>query len=110
MGEPSDAAAAEASLEAQELASRLRSCLHSLTPRARLVWWLRAFHDMPARAVADHPGVRSTTGAVDVMFSRAREQVKACLESAGFAAEGMPPGTCAEVWDLIEASRVGDAK
>jgi DNA-directed RNA polymerase specialized sigma24 family protein len=109
-GKGRDLMPAEDPLAAAEFAERLRGCVIALTPRARLVWWLRTFHDLPARTVADHPGVRSTAGAVDVMFSRARDQVRTCLASAGLGTDRIPSGTFAALWDLIDRTRTMDRK
>ena len=97
-------------VEGVEFARGLRACLLQLTPRARLVWWLRAFHELPASAVADHPKVHSTPGAVDVMYSRARDQVRDCLASRGYGADRIPPGTIAALWDLVEQTEAVDEK
>lgn len=79
------------------------ACMNELTPRARTVWFLRAFLDLPSKKIAPHPDVRMTATGVDMLLSRTRRALSACLNAKGFNAEDAPAGTFVALWDLLRS-------
>ncbi len=101
----------ERSVERLEFALALKECVSRLTTRARLIWTLRVFHELPTKDIARHPEVGMTVGAIDMTLARARSAVRNCMERKGLALTGdLPPGTFATLWDLFgEDARPGSA-
>lgn len=97
----------EAPAEAREFIAALQECVGRLGPRARLVWFFRAFHELSSRDIASHPDVALTPAHVDVVVNRARDSLKVCLESRGHRPSDFPVGAFATLWDELAA--LGDS-
>ncbi len=92
---------AEANVQHEEFVAAVRACVMQMTPRARSAWFMRAFLDMSSKRIANHPDVRMTPAAVDVMLMRTRRALRDCLQRKGLGAEDAPPGTFVVLWDLL---------
>lgn len=92
---------ADSAAEAAEFVATLRCCVSALAPRARRVWFFRAFYEMSSREIAAHPEVGLTPPHVDVVVQRARESLRACLESRGIRSRDYPAGAFAELWSCL---------
>src|SRR5262249_33272709 len=97
----SAADAAEVNVQHEQFVSAIRACVATLAPRARIVWSFRVFLDMPSKKIAAHPDVRMTPAAVDMLFSRTRQMLRACMESKGFNSDDAPPGTFVALWQML---------
>jgi RNA polymerase sigma factor (sigma-70 family) len=97
------ASATEASSMAREFIGSLQNCLVRLQPRARHVWFLRAFYEMSTREIAQHPKVMLRVGHVDVLLQRARDAIRACMASKGLEPADMPTGTFTALWEWLES-------
>jgi DNA-directed RNA polymerase specialized sigma24 family protein len=91
--------------ESAEYAHALAECARALQPRALRVWYLRVFHDMASRDIADHPTVGLKPSHVDVILHRSREAVRHCMESRGHDTRTMPPGTFVTLWSVFHPLR-----
>jgi RNA polymerase sigma factor (sigma-70 family) len=98
---------AEIMLRHREFLRTLCECVSTVTPRARRVWFLRVFLDMPTKAIASHPDVRMTPAAVDMMFSRTRKVVRDCMAAKEYNADDAPPGTFMALWELLDGEKMG---
>jgi DNA-directed RNA polymerase specialized sigma24 family protein len=85
----------------------LLDCLTALAPRARKIWLLRAFYDLPSKTIARHPDVRVSPAAVDMTLARARIVLRRCMKQKGFDLRDLPAGTFAAVWDALARPREG---
>ena len=88
--------------DSAEHARAIAECAMNLTFRARRVWFLRVFHDLPSADIARHPDVASTPAAVDAMLMRCRKNMRACITTRGFDPSRIPPGTFARLWEMLE--------
>jgi RNA polymerase sigma factor (sigma-70 family) len=86
-------------LERKEFVATLRRCAEELTPRSRIVWFLRVFCQLSSREIAEHPQVSSRSSHVDVILHRARHALSECMRAKGCEPGDMPPGTFAELWE-----------
>lgn len=103
----------EESIDAERVAREIGDCVAMLTVRSRAAWTLRAFHDWPSRAIADHPDVASTPAGVDMMLKRIREKLSTCLGRRGVRSNPFPVGTYTHLWvrfrgDPTPGDRDGD--
>jgi DNA-directed RNA polymerase specialized sigma24 family protein len=99
--EPAAAADPESGVLGPEYARAILGCFSDLTPRARLVWFLRVFYELSSREIARHAGVGSTAAAVDMTLLRCREHLRKCMSARGLDAAKMPTGTFTALWDAI---------
>ncbi len=83
----------------------LLDCLAPLSPRARRIWLLRAFYDLPSKSIARHPDVRVSPAAVDMTLARVRIALRRCMRGKGFDVRDLPAGTFAAVWEALELQR-----
>lgn len=83
----------------------LLDCLAGLSPRARRIWFLRTFYDLPSKTISRDAGVRISSAAVDMTLARVRVALRVCMRHKGFDAHELPPGTFVAVWEAIEGSR-----
>lgn len=86
-------------VEFAEMTHALEHCLEQLAPRARRVWILRTFFEMSSRDIAAHPEVAIKPSHVDVVVSRTRAAVQACLAKRGFEAADFDLVGIARLWD-----------
>jgi RNA polymerase sigma factor (sigma-70 family) len=86
-------------VELAELTCALETCVEALAPRARRIWIFRTFLEMSSRDIAAHPDIRLTPAHVDVIVSRSRSALRACLEHAGFDASHLSVAGMARLWD-----------
>lgn len=89
---------ADHGLERRLFAAALRDCAGTLQRRARAVWLLRVFLELPSAQIARHPGVRMSAPAVDMMLMRCRRLIGRCMRRKGFESKDIPPGAFAVVW------------
>lgn len=82
-------------------AAALRDCCKQLNPKHRLMWYLKSFLEMPSAEIARHPSVAMKTASVDVVLTKTRKKLRACMLRKGFAAGDMPPGTFVTVWESV---------
>ncbi|HET6349975.1 MAG TPA: sigma-70 family RNA polymerase sigma factor [Candidatus Krumholzibacteria bacterium] len=101
---------AEDRLARRQFAEALRDCVERLTPRARVVWFLRVMLDMPTREIARHPRVNMNPAAVDMMLSRTRAAVRKCVLTKGLEPREIPSGTLALLWNSVRDNLEGDAR
>lgn len=87
--------------EAHEFVETLRRCVEALQPRARRVWFFRAFFEMTSRDIASHPQVGISPAHVDVVVQRARDALRHCLGSKGLAPRDYPAGTFSLLWESL---------
>jgi len=85
-------------LEARDFARALAECVACLDARTRLVWLLRALHELPSRRIAEHPRVALSPGHVDVLLHRARHRVRVCMEAKGFPPQELPATVMLYLW------------
>ena len=83
----------------------LLDCLAPLSPRAKRIWLLRAFHDLPSKTIARHPDVRTSPAAVDMSLARARIALAHCMRRKGFDLPELPTGTFTAVWAFLASRR-----
>jgi RNA polymerase sigma factor (sigma-70 family) len=102
-----DSDGAEVNVRYREFQRALCQCVEETTPRARLVWFLRMFLDMPSKTIAVHPGVGMTPPSVDMMLSRMRKTVRECMMTKGFNSDDAPPGTFMALWELLGGEKLG---
>ncbi len=97
------AAGAEAAdgVHRREFVEAAVRCVRRLTPRARRVWMLRVFAELPTKTIATHPGIACKPGHVDVILQRSREKLRACLAGLGFDRRHLVPGTFAALWRTL---------
>lgn len=86
---------------AAEFAAALEECLDRLPERDRRVWVLRVLHDLRAREIAAHPEVRSSSTAIDMVISRCRKRLGACMTARGFVPTDIPPGAFTRLWETL---------
>jgi RNA polymerase sigma factor (sigma-70 family) len=96
---------ADAPAMALEFVDSLRDCVASLQPRARTVWFFRAFYAMSSRTIAQHPAVRLQPAHVDVIVQRARSTIRSCMNAKGFEVADMPAGSFVALWEYLESLR-----
>jgi DNA-directed RNA polymerase specialized sigma24 family protein len=101
MSQGARADSADVNVQHEQFVSAIRTCVDHLAPRARVVWFFRAFLDMPSRKIASHPDVRMTPAAVDMLLSRTRRALRDCMKRKGFDAEDAPPGVFVVLWDML---------
>lgn len=94
---------ADSAAEAGEFVEALRGCVETLAPRARRVWFFRAFYEMSSRDIAAHPAVGLNPGHVDVLVQRTREALRECLAGKGLRPRDYPPGTFSALWQGLSA-------
>ena len=94
----------------RQFAEALCDCAASLTPKARISWFLRMMLNMPSREIARHPGVRMNVAAVDMMLSRTRKTVRDQMRQKGFEPQDIPPGTLALLWHSVRSELEGGEK
>lgn len=87
-------------IAAREFVAALQGCVAGLSPRSRQVWFRRAFHGVASRDLAALTGLRADH--VDVIVSRARVALRACMETKGFCSEDVRPGAFAALWPEVE--------
>lgn len=92
---------AEFNVQRAQFVEAICACMNELTPRARSAWFLRAFLDLPSRKIAAHPDVQMTATGVDMLLSRTRKTLSACLNAKGLNAEDAPTGTFLALWDML---------
>ena len=83
----------------------LVDCLAALSPRARRIWFLRAFYDLPSKSISRDAGVRTSSAAVDMTLARVRVALRVCMRRKGFDVRELPPGTFVAVWEALEGPR-----
>lgn len=93
-------------VERREFVEVLRGCAAELQDRSRRVWFFRVFLEMSSKDIAMHPEVNLKPGHVDVILQRAREMIRECMASKGYAPCDMPPGTFSELWRVWQAESV----
>lgn len=112
-GEGADAAAPaalavaptqEAVVDGRGYAAAILACLSNLTPKNRIVWYLRILLELTSQQIARHPSVRMRPGAVDVMLFRLRAAMRRCLAGRGVDPTSIPPGTFAWLWESIQGN------
>jgi RNA polymerase sigma factor (sigma-70 family) len=87
-------------VDAEAYSRDLLGCLGGLAPRARLVWFFRAFYELSSREIAEHPRIKLEVGHVDVLMQRTRTAIQQCLRKAGHEATDIPAGVYARIWDV----------
>ena len=90
-----------ATWESEEQADAILECCRQLTPKARMAWFLRVFHEFSSADIARHPEVASTSIAVDAMLLRCRRLMSACMKSKGFDPARLPSGTFTRLWEML---------
>ena len=104
---PTPTPGAEQQVTHLRLAESVAACAAGLTRRARLVWFLRVFCDLPTVRIACHPAVRMQPGAVDMSLTRSRRAVQDCLEKRGFEPADVGSGAFIACWEVFrEDSRL----
>lgn len=93
-----------------EYARTLVRCLRGLTERARWVWLLRVIHEVPSAEVGRHPDVGMSAGGVDMLLSRTRRHIEACMESHGLDPRVAPGGTFVALWEILDDVRPSAAR
>ncbi|MGH9869338.1 MAG: RNA polymerase sigma factor [Candidatus Polarisedimenticolia bacterium] len=88
-----------------EHAEAILECSRRLTPKARQVWFLRVFYDLPSSEIARHPDVTSTPAAVDATLLRCRKLMRACMQVRGFDPGRIPTGTFTMLWEVLVKER-----
>jgi RNA polymerase sigma factor (sigma-70 family) len=86
-------------VELEELTRALEKCVENLAPRARRIWILRTFFELSSREIAEHPDIQLTPANVDVIVSRTRTALRACLKQGGFDASHLAVAGMARLWD-----------
>ena len=92
---------AESGVRHEQFLTAIRDCVGALTPRARNVWFFRAYLDMTSREIAAHPDVGMTASAVDMLLSRTRRALGECMSKKGLNADDAPPGAFVALWELL---------
>ena len=92
------------------MAQALVECVERLQHKARRVWFMRAFYDMTSREIAGHPEVKLDAAYVDVVTMRARDAIRACLDSKGHEATDPPPGAFVQLWSALESMADGNGE
>jgi DNA-directed RNA polymerase specialized sigma24 family protein len=103
---------AECTVEAREFVEALRDCVDRLAPRARRVWFFRAYYDLSSLEIAAHPEVGLNAPHVDVLVGRVRELLRTCLARHGHSSRDLPEGAYATLWEGLaglEKSREAQA-
>jgi DNA-directed RNA polymerase specialized sigma24 family protein len=103
------APSADLDAERREFAGALRDCVMQLTPRARLVWFLRVFHELPSATIGAHPEVRMKPPTIDVTLARCRARLVRCMQKRGFVPHDAPPGVFAFLWEVVRLRSADDA-
>jgi RNA polymerase sigma factor (sigma-70 family) len=98
--EPSSGTRHADSVDAEAFSRDLIGCLGHLAPRARLIWFFRAFYDLSSREIAEHARIKLEVGHVDVLMQRTRAAIQQCLRRAGHDTSEIPAGVYARVWDV----------
>lgn len=94
---------AEINVALAQFVEALSDCVARLTPRARRVWFMRVFLELPSRVVGARAEIAMSPAAVDMLQSRTRRMLRACLEGKGFDAGDVPPGTFVAVWERLRS-------
>lgn len=94
----------EQAVDGGQFAHAIADCASRLSPRGRRVWFLRILFELPTAQIARDPWVSTTPGAVDAILARCRHRVRECLARKGLALGPLPPGTFAQLWELMLAS------
>jgi len=92
-------------LEASEFVACLSTCVESLTPRARKLWFFRVLYEMPSLLIARHPDIQMNVGSVDVALQRCRQSINECMQTKGMRLRALPPGTFAALWEACAQQR-----
>lgn len=101
---PASAATQDAAVDGKSCAAAILACLSNLTPKNRVVWYLRILLELTSQQIARHPSVRMRPGAVDVMLFRLRAAMRRCLAGRGVDPTSIPPGTFAWLWESIQGN------
>ena len=88
-------------LASKDFAVALRICAEQLEERARSMWFMRVFYDMPSKTIAAHPRIELKASHVDVVLQRSRATMQKCMHKKGYHREDMPPGTFIAVWQMF---------
>jgi RNA polymerase sigma factor (sigma-70 family) len=104
------ARSAEVNIQHSQFLDAISACIAGLSPRARLIWFMRAFLDLPSRKIAAHPDVAMSVAAIDMMLSRTRRALRECMEAKGFNEADAPTGTFLALWDLLGGSTTGSTR
>jgi DNA-directed RNA polymerase specialized sigma24 family protein len=96
---------AEIHVQHDEFLTATSACVMQLTEKARNVWFMRAFLDLPSKRIAAHPEIRMTPTAVNMLLVRARRALRDCLSKKGFDSGDVAPGTFVVLWDLLRRGR-----
>lgn len=100
----------ESNIQRSEFVDAICGCMSKMTPRARSVWFLRVFLDLPSKKIAAHPDVRMTAPGVDMLLTRTRRALRECMSAKGFDAGDAPTGTFLALWDLLRGDTKGEAR
>jgi len=92
-------------VHAAEFAAALEECLDRLPGRDRRVWIFRVLYDLRAREIALHPEVRSSSTAIDMVISRCRKRLGACMTAKGFVPTDIPPGAFTRLWESLTTKK-----
>ena len=95
----------DAGLERRRFVAALRECAEQLKPRSRRIWFFRVFYGLSSQEIALNPDVALKPRGVDMLLSRTRRKIGACMESKGHRATELPAGTFVEIWDLLQTDQ-----
>ncbi len=90
--------------EQEDFVNALLECSEGLKPRSRHAWFLRVCYEMSSANIGAHPEVDAKATNVDMMISRARDQVSACLKRKGFGRDDVTPGSFVALWRGFQKS------
>ena len=107
---PRSSNSSEANIQRSEFVDAICGCMSKMPPRARSVWFLRVFLDLPSKKIAAHPDVRMTAPGVDMLLTRTRRALRECMDAKGFNAGDAPTGTFLALWDLLRGDTKGEAR
>lgn len=86
-------------VERREFVDALCACVARLGQRARRAWFLRVFLDLSTRDIATHPWITLQPGHVDVLLSRTRRTIRACMRDKGHETDRFPRGAFVSLWE-----------
>jgi DNA-directed RNA polymerase specialized sigma24 family protein len=95
---------AEANLLQDRFIQAICDCVSQLSEPARMVWFLRAFLDMPSKKISSHPSIKMSAAGVDMLLSRTRRALGSCMNQKGLNAEDAPTGTFVALWELLRGN------
>ena len=98
---------AEVNVQHSQFLDAISACIGHLSPKARSIWFMRAFLDLPSKRIAAHPDIRVSVAAVDMTLSRTRRALRECMEAKGFNEADAPTGTFLALWDLLGGGTTG---